>query len=184
MGRLSEYSAEERAAILGGPGRPLAERLSAALAEVLDPRDFLDARDVFLYLASPYSAPVVCTGKERWDDPVWVRRERCRDSCLIAGELMAAGFIVFCPVAHGHAVSGYAEFSRIDASARKLDLAIIAMASLSQPAAILVLCLSGWRESRGVAAERALARDLGTPELFLVPDEAVGLLVSREEPTL
>ena len=47
-----------------------------------------------IYLATPYSHP----------DPE-VMKARFRQACRIAGELMLAGKVVYCPIAHTHAIA-------------------------------------------------------------------------------
>ena len=106
-----------------------------------------------IYLASPYSHP----------DP-WVREERYQAVLFAAAKLMNAGEIVFCPIAHSHAIGK--QLGRIvdhDFWLRQ-DQAILEHASK-----MVVLTLAGWNLSKGVAAEMRFAEERGIPIQYLAP---------------
>lgn len=105
------------------------------------------------YLASPYNHP----------DPV-VMEERRAAACRKAGELIEAGVPVISPIAHNVAVirevgcdTGWDRWQVQD------------MAILQACSRIAVLCLPGWEQSKGVAAEIAEATKIGLPIEYLVP---------------
>lgn len=102
---------------------------------------------MFIYLASPYNHA----------DPSVMESRRVA-ACRKAGELIAGGLAVFSPIAHNVAViresgveTGWARWQHQDS---------VLLAACSK---VVVLMLAGWRESRGVAAEIALAAKLGKP---------------------
>ena len=103
-----------------------------------------------IYLATPYSH----------SDPV-VRRQRFDAACRAAAVLIQQGKVVFSPVSHGHAIcvygipSDWTFWQRLDR--RFLDMCD----------EVIVLMLDGWRESVGVQAEIAIARQLGKPITYL-----------------
>ena len=109
----------------------------------------------YVYLASPYSHP----------DPE-VRASRFIAACKKAAQYASKGIPVFCPIAHSHPI---AEF--MDESARmsfelwmKMDLPLVRMAS-----ELHILCIEGWRSSRGVTREIEYATQVGIPvkQVFL-----------------
>ena len=103
-----------------------------------------------IYLASPYSDP----------DPA-VREQRFQAACKAAAWMMRESQMVFSPIAHSHPIAQYG---------RSLDWAFwkrYDQAHLANCSAVGVLKLDGWRESRGVQAEVALARGMGLPVSFM-----------------
>jgi len=113
------------------------------------------AESDLVYLASPYSHP----------DPA-IRQARYQAACRAAAWLIGQGHLVFSPIAHSHGIAqqglpGDWEFwQRHD---RRM---------LEACDRLVVLTLPGWRESRGVQAEVAIARKLGKPVGYLAPDLA------------
>ena len=103
----------------------------------------------FIYLASPYSHPDGA-----------VRHERFIAACKKAAQYANKGIPVFCPIAHTHNVADFMEESkRMDFDLwMKLDLPLVRMAS-----ELHVLCIDGWRSSRGVTREIEYAGLLGLP---------------------
>jgi len=103
-----------------------------------------------IYLASPYTHP----------DPD-VRQARFDAACRAAAHLIRLGKTVFSPIAHSHAICRYGVpldwrfWERHDR--RYLEVCD----------EVVVLALKGWRESRGVQAEIAIARELSKPVSFL-----------------
>ena len=108
-----------------------------------------------IYLASPYSHP-----DKR------VRQRRFNASCQVTAALMRAGLIVFSPIVHSHPLTRHGlpgdwEFwQRYD------------RAYLEACTGVAVLMLEGWKESKGVQAEIAMARELGKPVIFIDPEVA------------
>ena len=113
------------------------------------------------YLASPYSHP----------DPA-VREERYRAACRAAAALLLAGQPIFSPIAHSHPLVAYglpADWSFWQRYDREM---------LARCDEVVVLMLVGWRESVGVREEIRIARELGKPVRYLVPE------LARISPTL
>lgn len=97
------------------------------------------------YLASPYTHPSAL-----------VREQRYRDLQHFAGQLMTMGYYVYAPILNTHPVAfQYSlpmEFEWWEGFNR---------AFIERSAGIIVADMDGWRESRGVAHEIALGRELG-----------------------
>jgi hypothetical protein len=103
------------------------------------------------YLAGPYSDP----------DPI-VRRLRFDALNRAAGQLMAAGVLVYSPISHSNPIAlawdlptGWDWWQRQD------------MAMLERCQRLVVLTLDGWRDSVGVQAEIRAARFLGIQEEYM-----------------
>ena len=105
------------------------------------------------YLASPYSHA----------DPA-VRQQRFEAACAAAARLMQAGETVFSPIAHSHPVEQY--FNAIEDGEfwMRQDIPI-----LRHCARVKVLRLPGWEQSKGVARELAVARELYIPVEMIDP---------------
>jgi nucleoside 2-deoxyribosyltransferase len=107
-----------------------------------------------IYLASPYSHPDAA-----------VRAARFEAACAHASAMLREGELVYSPIVHSHPLAerglpgDWAYWAEHD---RRM---------LSACTALLVLALPGWEESRGVAAEVGMARDLGLPVRFVAPAE-------------
>ena len=97
-----------------------------------------------IYLASPYSHPN--PAKRQW---------RYELACKVAALLMRDGHLVYSPIVHSHPLTAYGLPTNWEYW-RPLDEAMLAKCQ-----ALVVLRLVGWRQSRGVQAELALARQLG-----------------------
>jgi nucleoside 2-deoxyribosyltransferase len=107
------------------------------------------------YLALPYSHP----------DPR-VRADRFEAANRAAAALMRAGYSVFSPISHSHPISVYGvpgDWTRWELLDRRM---------LRQCDEAVVLTLDGWRESRGVQAELAMAAALNLPVRHLSLAEA------------
>jgi hypothetical protein len=103
------------------------------------------------YLACPYSS----------DDPD-VRRERFEAVNVAAGHLMQSGKLVFSPISHTHPIAEACGLPLGWDFWQAYDRAFI---EASQD--LVVLLISGWRESKGVSGEIAIARELGIPVMYL-----------------
>lgn len=108
-----------------------------------------------IYLASPYSHP----------DPK-VQHQRFLKVCAIAGGLMAKGEIVFSPIAHSHSIACQSELPGNWEFWETFDLEFIIRSSK-----VVVAMMDGWRESKGVAAEIAIAAELDIPVEYLEVSE-------------
>ena len=104
------------------------------------------------YLASPYSAP---TARKR--------AARFRQVCKKAAELMEAGQLIFCPIAHSHPieVNGMSEIHSGDFWLKQ-DFAI-----LEKCEQLLVYKMPGWENSYGIKREIEYAELLGIPVEYL-----------------
>lgn len=107
---------------------------------------------MFIYLASPYSAP---TAEQREDRFIHV--------CKKAAELMEYGHQVFCPIAHSHPIEVHGmEEIHDGAFWLKQDFAI-----LKHVDAMYVYCMEGWEKSKGIAQEMEFAHAHGIPVMFM-----------------
>ena len=104
-----------------------------------------------IYLASPYSHP---------DEAVRVARFEA--VCRFAAQRIAEGLVVFSPIAHTHPIAVYGGLPLGFDFWREFDQRMIAACD-----ALWVLCLRGWRHSRGIAEEISIARGLGKPCVFI-----------------
>ncbi len=89
----------------------------------------------FTYLASPYTHP----------DPA-ILEQRFKAVCKKAAELMRAGEVIFCPIAHSHPIAEHLG-NHIDGTFwQAQDAPYVALCSK-----LYVLMLPGWENSRGTA---------------------------------
>lgn len=107
------------------------------------------------YLASPYTHK----------DPA-VREERYHAACKKAAELMLAGKVIFCPIAHSHPISEHMpEGFAIDGALwEKQDEPYVSMCD-----ELIVLMLPGWETSKGVTHEMSEAQSRKIPITFVEP---------------
>ncbi|MEX1230840.1 MAG: DUF1937 family protein [Planctomycetaceae bacterium] len=99
-----------------------------------------------IYLASPYSHP----------DPA-VRESRYRLACHAVAILLHAGLTCYSPIVHSHPLAQYGfptDWAFWEPHNRE---------HLARCDELVVLTIRGWQESVGVAAEVALAEELGKP---------------------
>ena len=106
-----------------------------------------------VYLAGPYSHP----------SPT-VRQRRFEALNLAAGNLMRSGVLVFSPISHSHPIAEAGELPLGWDFWEQFD-----RAHLSNCHKVIVLMLDGWRDSKGVAAEIAIAEEMGLPVEFMEP---------------
>lgn len=105
------------------------------------------------YIASPYRGFV--GGLDAAHDAI----------AAIAGEMIERGVNVFSPIAHSHAIAKASGLDPVDHDVwMPLDAA---MASACD--ALVVACLPGWLESRGVAEEIQIFEHRGKPVYYLDP---------------
>jgi len=105
-----------------------------------------------IYLASPLSHRDRAVQQERFDA-----------ACRAAAFLMRAGKPTFSPIAHSYPIAQHG---------LPIDWAFWATCDRRHLEAcdeVVVLTLDGWRESVGVQAEIAIARQLGKPVSYLEP---------------
>ena len=118
-----------------------------------------------VYLATPYSHP----------NPI-VRNERFLAANKTAAELLQHGIHVFSPISHTHPIALAGNLPTHWEFWEAYDRAF-----LSHCKALLVLTLPGWKESKGVSSEIAIAKSLGIPINYIAPNEAVGNLMPKDE---
>lgn len=114
---------------------------------------------MFLYLASPYSG----SPEER--------QSRFEAVCEAAARLLNDRIWVYSPIAHCHSIADIANLPFDYEFWQHYNRAMI---EASQGLAWMML--DGWRQSKGLAAERAYARKIGKPVyLYLGRDNDWGL---------
>jgi len=96
-----------------------------------------------IYLAIPYSG---------------MEEQSFEASCRIAAKLMNEGHIVFSPIAHSHPLVAHGAPQGDHDFWMKQDLAV-----LEHCDEMHIVCLDGWRESRGVGVEIVFAREHNIP---------------------
>lgn len=79
-----------------------------------------------------------------------------------AGALIADGMLVFSPISHSHPITIDAQIPSTWAYWEKHDRAMLEACSK-----LVVLTLDGWKESVGVQAEIAIAKELGIPVEYM-----------------
>ena len=107
----------------------------------------------YIYLAGPYSHP----------NPK-VREERFQEINRVAARLMQRGYVVYSPISHNHPIALCHDLPINWDFWSRLDRAFIKHALL-----MAVLMLPGWKESVGVKAEMAIAREFNIPVCLLTP---------------
>jgi hypothetical protein len=105
-----------------------------------------------IYLASPYTHVDAAVRESRFDA-----------ACLATSTLMRAGLSVYAPIVHSHPLVRYGlpiewEFWQAHDCEH-----------LQRCDEVMVLTLDGWKTSRGVQAEIALAIELDLPIRYLSP---------------
>jgi nucleoside 2-deoxyribosyltransferase len=115
-----------------------------------------------IYLASPYSHP-----------HAMVRELRFHDACVALANLVRAGIPTFSPIVQGHPLALHGlptDWAFWEAFDRD---------HISRCDELAVLTLDGWQDSVGVAAEIAIAAELGKPVWYLAPDATVSPTLAR-----
>jgi nucleoside 2-deoxyribosyltransferase len=107
-------------------------------------------RGRYIYLASHYSHP-----------DADLRTLRFQQVCEIAGK-MIDGLVVFSPIAHTHPIAELCDLPTDWDYWQKYGEAMI-LASCK----VIVACIDGWRESKGVTAEIEIAHQHSIPVEYL-----------------
>ncbi len=110
-----------------------------------------------VYLATPYS-----------HQDASVREERFRAVNAAAAELMRQGMHIFSPISHTHPIALAGDLPLGWEYWQAYDRAILAACCK-----LIVLMLDGWKESKGVAGEIAIAHETGIPVQFISPNKKV-----------
>lgn len=109
------------------------------------------------YIAVPYSHA----------DPK-VTAERFKKVNILAGRLMAAGVTAFSPISHTHPIAMEVDLPTHWDYWERIDSEFLSVSNL-----LIVLCLPGWGESKGVQAEIKIAEELGIPIIYTNDDESI-----------
>lgn len=104
-----------------------------------------------IYLATPYSHP---------DELVRIARFEAVNK--VAASMMRSGLHVFSPISHTHPIALAGDLPLGWEFWEAYDRAI-----LSACGKVVVLMLDGWKESKGVTAEIAIAREMGLPVEYI-----------------
>jgi len=104
-----------------------------------------------IYLASPYRA----------DNPD-IRKLRFKMVSKAAGQLVAAGNLVYSPITHSAPMAHEARLDIGYEQWKELDEFYLSRCDI-----VIVLQLPGWEISSGIADEIAFADDLGKPVMYL-----------------
>ncbi len=107
-----------------------------------------------IYLASPYSHPEEA-----------IRYGRFHRVCEVCAKLMDRGLHIYSPIAHTHPVAICGSLPTGFDYWREYDMWFI-----SRVEAVYVLMLDGWKESVGVTAEIAMARECDIPVKYLTAE--------------
>ena len=111
-----------------------------------------------IYLASPYSNP-----------DKTIQERRFLEVCRIAGKLIEQGIVVFSPIAHTHPIAELYDLGRGWDYWERFDREFISASS-----ELVVAMMLGWKESKGVTAEIAIANELGIPVSYLQVEDMCG----------
>ena len=101
----------------------------------------------FWYLATPYSKHPGGT------DNAFV------DACRVAGQLVAAGVKVYCPIAHTHPI---AQYGNIDRFSHEIWMPVD-RPFMGAAGGLIVCCMPGWETSFGILSELDVFRAAGKP---------------------
>jgi Domain of unknown function (DUF1937) len=106
------------------------------------------------YLATPYSHPDAA-----------IRIQRYELACAIAGELMLLNHQVFSPIAHCHPISRFSPMGTDWTYWQGFCLEMIRRTD-----ELWIATMSGWKDSKGIGEETAIAIALGKPIYLINPD--------------
>lgn len=107
-----------------------------------------------IYLATPYNHT----------DPA-IRVARFDAVNKVAAELMRDGLHVFSPISHSHPIALVGDLPKGWEYWAVYDRTMLGICD-----ALVVLMLDGWMESIGVNAEIAIAKEMGLPITYMVPE--------------
>jgi Domain of unknown function (DUF1937) len=109
-------------------------------------------KDKLVYLATPYSHA---------DEEV--KERRFKEASTMAAQLMEAGYLVFCPIAHSHPIEYYGmpDLKSGDWWLRQ-DFAILKHCDI-----LMVYEMPGWNISYGVKKEIEFAKEHGIPIKYI-----------------
>lgn len=108
---------------------------------------------MIIYLASPYT-----------HESIEVRRERFEKVASVTARLMRQGIHVFSPIVHCHPLAERYNLPSDYTFWEEYDRKFLAVCG-----EMWIVMLDGWMESKGVAAEIKIARQLGIPVKMIGP---------------
>lgn len=108
---------------------------------------------MLIYLASPYSNPSAD-----------VMQDRFERVCRVAARLMGEGVHLYSPIAHTHPIAVQGSLPRGWEFWEQYDRKLLAACQ-----ELWIVTLDGWKESKGVAAELAIAGEMGLPVKYIEP---------------
>jgi hypothetical protein len=155
------FASNENAAERCGSGTAAEDQMTLNMESTLEKPDgqrLLPASacsaKTLVYLATPYSHPDAS-----------VREGRFRAVNAAAAELMRKGMHIYSPISHTHPIALAGDLPLGWEYWQAYDRAILAACC-----AMIVLTLDGWKESKGVAGEIAIANEMGLPVQFISPN--------------
>ena len=110
-----------------------------------------DYKPLKIYLACPYS-----------HEDILARKARFVEVTKKAGEMMKAGYLVYSPVTVCHPIVTKCDVSTGWDYWKELDKSFIEWCD-----EVWVVCLDGWKESKGIQAEIEIAKELGKEVKYL-----------------
>lgn len=113
------------------------------------------------YLASPYTPPPEL---EDLEARARAREERYEAACRAAAKLMLEGRVVFCPIAHSHAIERHFPTVAAGPFWERQDAPYLVACT-----DMVVLKLPGWERSAGVRHEVEVAQFRGIPITYMEP---------------
>lgn len=108
---------------------------------------------MLIYLASPYS-----------HQSQSVMQDRFERVCRVAARLMGEGVHLYSPIAHTHPIAVQGSLPRGWEFWEQYDRKLLAACQ-----ELWIVTLEGWKESKGVAAELAIAGEMGLPVKYIEP---------------
>ena len=108
-------------------------------------------KETMIYLASPYS-----------HEEAFIREVRYQGALMAVGALMAQDFLVVSPIVHCHEVAIRVALPSSWDYWKKFCTALLLGCGQ-----VVVLKLPGWEDSKGIAAELAISRELHLPIIYL-----------------
>lgn len=118
-----------------------------------------------IYLASPYSAKIHDCVDGIVTDEV-TEHKRYIEACMGAGFLMLRGDLVYSPIAHWHFVDKLFKGTICYEDYLASDMRMIELCK-----EVHVLCIDGWKESRGVQLEIEFAKMKGKEVKYFTQNE-------------
>lgn len=104
-----------------------------------------------IYLATPYSHPDQAVMEARFDA-----------ACRVTGELMQQGRKAFSPIAHTHPIAVRCDLPRGWDFWHAYDLAMLQACT-----ELIVVKMPGWEQSKGIAGEIEIMKQLGKPISYM-----------------